>query len=131
MPLRLLREMKNKKLRNDIILIIIPLVICAGIFGWRVAARQDGEYVCVKQNNTVLGEYPLDKDTEIRFDSENGGYNILVISEGKAEILSASCKDKICVNHRKICYEGESIVCLPNRLMITVESTEKTADLVP
>ena len=88
----------------------------------------------MEQDGDIIGVYPIDEDTEITFENENGGYNVLVISDGKADITSASCPDKVCVNHRKIGFEGESIVCLPNRLTVRVIKTEKQTsapDLVP
>ena len=40
---------------------------------------------------------------------------------------NASCPDGICVSHRPIFRDGESIVCLPNRVVITVVSDGDTA----
>ena len=34
----------------------------------------------------------------------------------------ANCKDKICVNHNKINKNNESIICLPNKVIVTVVS---------
>ena len=59
---------------------------------------------------------------EIR--QEDGSYNILRIRDGKAEITEASCPDKICVKHRPVHGQGESLVCLPNRLVVEIENGE-------
>lgn len=124
----------KRKIRNDLLIILVPLILCIGYAVWVNLSRQAGGYVYVEQDGDIIGVYPIDEDTEITFENENGGYNVLVIADGKADITSASCPDKVCVNHREIGFEGESIVCLPNRLTVRVIKTEKQTsvpDLVP
>ncbi len=66
------------------------------------------------------GVYPL-----------NGGSNILVIAEGEAWLSEANCPDLLCVRQGRIRYTGQSIICLPNRLTVTVEGGESNGvDLV-
>ena len=48
------------------------------------------------------------------------GKCILVISDGKADMESADCPNQICVHHGAISHTGETIVCLPNRVVIEV-----------
>ena len=50
------------------------------------------------------------------------GLNRLVIKDGKAWVETASCPDGICAAHKPIHREGESIVCLPNKVVITVST---------
>ena len=54
----------------------------------------------------------------------NGGSNILVIEGGQAWLSEANCPDLLCVHQGKIRYTGQSIICLPNRLTVTVEGGE-------
>ena len=65
-------------------------------------------------------------------ESEGGGYNLLVIKGGEAYISEASCPDGICSSHRPIKHEGRTIVCLPNKVVITVvgQSSEPPVDAV-
>lgn len=35
-------------------------------------------------------------------------------------MYDADCKDKICIKHGEINVAGQSIVCLPNKISITV-----------
>ena len=55
------------------------------------------------------------------FADGHGGYNILVIKNGKADVIEASCPDHVCVDQRAISKTGEAITCLPNKTVITVE----------
>ena len=48
------------------------------------------------------------------------GSNILTIENGTARMSDSSCPDHICENKGKIKYVGQTIVCLPNKLTVTV-----------
>ena len=50
----------------------------------------------------------------------DGEFNRLVIRDGKAFMETATCPDGICVSHRPISRVGESIVCLPHRVIVKV-----------
>ena len=49
--------------------------------------------------------------------------NTLVINGGKASIVSADCPDKLCVHQQEISKAGESIICLPHKLVVRIEGT--------
>ncbi len=84
--------------------------------------RVEGNVAVVNINGADTERYSLSKDGEYPL---NGGTNILVIEGGEAYIKSASCPDGLCVHYGKISSVGESIVCLPNRVMIRIEAEEK------
>lgn len=121
----------KKKIRNDLILILVPLLLCVIYAVWVNYSHRTGGYVYVEQAGEQIGIYPLNEDREIIIGDEENYYNILVIKDGKADITAASCPDKICVDHRRIAYEGERIVCLPNRLIVRIEKAEQKADIMP
>lgn len=50
--------------------------------------------------------------------------NTLVISGGHAWIQDATCPDKLCEKQGRIHLQGQMIVCLPNRVVITIEGGE-------
>ena len=84
--------------------------------------RGEGTTVRVELNGEVMGNYSLAIDREVEILSgENGEEkNLLVIRGGKAYVSSATCPDGICAGHRPISRVGESIVCLPHGVVITV-----------
>ena len=65
--------------------------------------------------------YNLSEDIKTEILTEGNKQNTLVIKDGKAFIESADCPDKICVSHRAISNAGETIVCLPHKVVISVE----------
>ena len=114
--------------RNDIIFIAAILLIAAIGLIYLFAFRKEGNVVKVTVDGEVYGTYSLSEDiTEDIVTAEGTELNRLVIRDGKAYMEHATCPDGICVEHRPIFRDGESIVCLPNRVVITV-ITEDNAD---
>ena len=70
-------------------------------------------------DGAFFGEYSLSSDREVEIRSKNGT-NRLVIKDGRASVSEASCPDGICSSHRPVSRVGESIVCLPNKVVVTV-----------
>lgn len=52
-------------------------------------------------------------------------YNVLACRNGQATMLQSSCPDQICVHHTGISKTGESIICLPHKLVIQITGTEE------
>ena len=69
-----------------------------------------------------------DVRVEIRTGEHEQNLNVLVIKDGVAYVESASCPDGICSSHRPISREGESIACLPNRVIINVRAQKADDD---
>ena len=108
-----------KRLRNDVMLILtIVLVIVISAFLY-FAMQKDGGTAAVIKNGEEIARYSLNENITMPITDENN-INMLVIEDGKAYISQATCPDKICVNHRPVSKEGETIVCLPNKLVIEI-----------
>ena len=109
---------KLKKYRIDIIVISAILVSALLFLLFMTLFKKEGAVVAVEINGEVVAEYPLDKDGVY---SLNGGTNVLVIKDGAAYLNYSSCPDHVCENTGKIRHVGETIVCLPNRVTVTVK----------
>lgn len=105
--------------RQDIYLILIFLVVGLITFLWIFIHRQNGDMVRITVDGVVQGTYSLEKDNEIAITGD-GWTNNLVIKNGYADMTEADCPDKICVNHVKISQVGESIVCLPHKVVVEI-----------
>ena len=119
-----MREGSLKKVKNDVILICALLVIALIAGAALLFFKAAGDTVSVKIDGEIVAEYPLSEDLEVKIESE-GGYNLLIIEDGKARVERASCPDGICSAHRPISREGESIICLPNKVVIEVHTSER------
>ncbi len=120
----------SKKTRNDIILILVLLLVSFTALLVFFLTRSTGGYAVVIINGVESASYPLDTDTEIKLSSDNN-FNTLKIKDRCAFISDASCPDKLCVHQGKVKYNGESIVCLPNKTTVLIVSeTESDIDLI-
>ena len=112
-----------RKIKNDIFFIAILLSVIAVAACLLLVFRKEGNMVKVTVDGEVYGMYSLAKDIEVEIKTENG-YNILVIENGKAYVKDASCPDGICSSHRPIKHTGASIICLPNKVVVSIENNE-------
>ena len=127
--------MNNKsKIRYDIILIIGLLVITMVIAMAVRFTQKTGKTVVVSVDGVVKYTFPLDEDIEFKIEGYEGGTNYLVIKDGEAYLTEASCPDLLCVHMGKISSQGQSIICLPNRVVVEIrddnESDPKEFDAI-
>lgn len=119
----------KRKLRNDLILIGVLVVVLAAAMLYLFRPQEEGYEqhlsVTVTVDGATFGVYPLSEDRVVDIPSESG-HNRLIIQDGKAKMDTATCPDGICVDHYAVHRQGESIVCLPNKVVVTV--TAKTTD---
>ena len=116
-------QKKEHKLRNDLILIcgLLAMLALIGLAFWLF--RGEGDTVVVEVDGKTFGTYSLSENrtVEIRTGEDGKELNLLVIKDGKAYVDTATCPDGICAAHRPISRDGESIVCLPHKVVITVK----------
>ncbi|MBO4429678.1 MAG: NusG domain II-containing protein [Clostridia bacterium] len=121
---------KKRKLKNDLVLIgtLLAVLVLIGLALWLL--RGEGDIVVVEVNGTAYGSYALNIDRTVEIRTGEGGkeLNLLVIKDGKAYVETATCPDGICAAHRPIFRRGESIICLPHKVVITVVKAELSDD---
>ena len=111
----------GKPLRFWLLLIgLIALACVAGLVTLSLH-RQSGAMVQITQDGQVVGTYSLQQPRTLRYESQDGGYNIVVIADGKVRVSEASCPDQVCVGQGWISDGTVPVVCLPNRLVIQIE----------
>ncbi len=85
-----------------------------------------GAKVLVTIDGNEYGEYDLSEDQEIPIVIDGVETNRLEIKDGKANMVWADCPDQLCVHQKAISKEKESIICLPNRIVVTVISEDES-----
>ena len=112
--------MKNQKKRNDIILAVVMILVAAAGFLWYNLSKEEGGYVSLIRDGAEVQRFSLSEELEYRIELEDGSYNLLMIQGGQVYMTEASCPDQICVNHRPVSNVGETIVCLPNEIVLKI-----------
>lgn len=118
----ILNKRGNGMKKNDWILAACILLAAVAILLFQFVRSDSGAgKVSVTVDGEIFGTYSLADDQTVDID----GTNRLVIENGTAEMEWADCPDQICVNHRAVSREGESIICLPNQVVISVTDGEE------
>lgn len=99
--------------KGDFIVIGALCAVAAIIFLILNLSSKPSVTVTVSQNNKIVYEGKIEEDKQIKLES-----NTVVIKNGEVFMKEATCKNQICVKHKKISKSGESIVCLPNRVIV-------------
>ena len=105
--------------KNEIILVAIILLVAILAILLLNTTRTEGNYAVVIYGGEQIAKYPLASDVSWLFDSD-GMENLLVIKDGAAYISEANCPDGRCSRHTPIKLKGETIICLPHRLVIEI-----------
>ena len=106
--------------KKDLIIIGSLLLLCAIIAVIFSLNRKPGDTVVVKIDKEVYGEYDLNKQNVVSIPAADG-FNTLTISGGVACVTDADCPDRICVEHMSIYKKGQTIVCLPHKVSISIK----------
>lgn len=83
-----------------------------------------GLWAEISSDGQSLGRYSLNETREILV--EQGRYkNKVCLGHGQVYVEEANCPDQYCVKHAPISKEGEVIVCLPARLLLSIGGGEE------
>ena len=111
----------------DIIVLMVVAVFCIALLAFYYGGHgKKGAVAVVTVAGEVYGTYALDTDQVIEIQSDGKTTNVLTISDGRADMTDADCKDRLCVNQKAVSRDKETIVCLPNKVVVMVESKEKS-----
>ncbi len=98
-------------------IVIIAAVLVLAVFSAAFAfSGGGGETVTVKADNETVYTGSLYYDRTVKLAG-----NTVVIENGSVYVSDADCKNQICVNHSPITKKGESIICLPNKVIVEIE----------
>ena len=106
--------------RNEFILVGVIILLCVGIFAYQKLTQKEGSKVVITVNGEVYDTLELQEDTVYTIRGKDGSYNTFQIKDGYADMIDASCPDKLCVKQADIQYNHQTIVCLPNKVVLEV-----------
>lgn len=121
---------KNSLLRPWDGLIIILLVLLSFapvvVFSLNRASSSTQEAVLSVDGEEIKTFDLSDKSQTYtyRYEEKDGDYNLIEVKDGRIRIKEADCGDQICVRRGWIDQSGETIVCLPHKLLIEIKSSD-------
>ncbi|HOB09761.1 MAG: NusG domain II-containing protein [Limnochordia bacterium] len=120
------------KIRKGDLLIFVVLLLIGGIMltSNLFRAKEPGNIAILEIDGVIVERFDLDADLENYRAETARGYNILDFADGAVRVIEADCPDKICIQFGWIRQVGQTIVCLPHRLIIRVvsEASEQQLD---
>lgn len=83
-----------------------------------------GEELEVYRNGKLIASYPLHENRTVDF-VDGDKINQVTIFEGQVLMSSSTCYNQHCVDHLAISKTGQSIVCLPNGLVLVIKGSQE------
>ena len=112
--------------KNDLFFIGFLAIFCILICIWVYkGGAVEGSKITITVDGKEYGTYSLFQEQTITI-GEGETKNIIGIKGGKAYMKEASCPDQLCVDQNEISFDKEAIICLPNKVVITVISDAKS-----
>ena len=106
---------KDKYIKTCDIIIFSVVVIALVISLLLIFLPQQGSFVEIYHSGTRIKSIPLSEDTSFSIDGVT-----VKVQNGKAIISDSDCPDKLCIHSKSINRKGESIICLPNKVIVKI-----------
>ena len=109
--------------KADIVLLIFILVVGIPLSVLSLTEGIGGDKVRISLDGEIYGVYPLGEDREIDV-TEDGHTNHITIKDGQVSMSYSTCRNQVCVNTGAISQTKDAIVCLPNRVVVEIISSD-------
>lgn len=108
-----------KRYKNDIILVSAVLLSAIVLWVYISVGKTEGACAVIAVDGEELYRLSLKEDQTLTV-GKDGKFNVIVVESGAVYIKEASCPDHLCIDQGAKKYEGETIVCLPNKITVTI-----------
>lgn len=105
----------------DVVFALIFVSIITFSFYYFLGNRNSGRSMLVVTTPEDEFIYPLDKDSELSFEGLEGITKVMV-KDGKACVVESPCANKNCISMGFLSSPGDWAACLPNDVILRVES---------
>ncbi len=106
----------DKFVLYSILALVFILFIEYGIF-----KNHSTRVIVIRSDGKIVKELPINKNAFFEVKSREG-HLFVEVKNGKVRVVDSTCKEKLCEKEGWIGNTGESIICLPNRISITIIS---------
>lgn len=117
---------------DKLLIVFIILISFSSLAYIRLQAFSNNEkYVSIQVNGEEIKKYIFDSKLigqTIPIETKYG-YNLVEFGDEEVRVIEADCPDKLDVKQGYISNIGETLVCLPNRLVIEIKGIENDSDI--
>ena len=121
-------ETDKFRLKKGDYLILLVVLIALVVMLIMISGNQQGNQVHITADG-ITKTYSLSDKQRIRIPKSKDSTgeqvdigNTIVIDNGQVYMEDADCPDQVCVHHKPISKNGETIICLPNQVFVEVEN---------
>lgn len=120
---------------DKIVFISILIIIVLGFSGtiiYKNYIKSPDKIAVIKQDGKVIDKINLTNFTETKemtIKTDDGHFNKIIIEKNSIKIADSDCPDGVCVKGGPISNAGDTIVCLPHKLIITIEGTKSKGEI--
>jgi len=117
--------------KADYLIVVILLIIAALGYGFLMLKNNSSHKILIiKHDNSVVERIALKNvrtETKLAIPVQDGTIIVRYDKNG-AWVESSPCPDKICVHQGKITKTSETVACVPEKILLTIEEPEKEAE---
>lgn len=121
--------MRSRIIRKaDIILAAVLILLCIPVLlGSKLAgvSSDPASTVVITKNGKLFEICSLYDNKTV-----NTGSNTIVIENGEVYMSFADCKNHICIREGRISRPGQTIICMPNRIVVEIKGGNEAYDAV-
>ena len=115
--------------KADIVLFLILAALGIAVTVMSLNGAEDGSVVQVSVDGKTYGVYSLNKNQTIEI-KQDKSINKITIKDGHVQMSDSTCRNQVCVDTGEISKTSQSIVCLPNKVMVEIVRGEAQFDAV-
>lgn len=122
----------NGMKKGDFVVIVGALLLALFVFlQTGITDTFDHKYLSIQVDGEEIARYEYDDHTKKDIPVQSKfGYDLVRIADGKVRIVEADCRDGLCIKQGTIEEPGETIICLPNRLVVEIVGSNGDLDTV-
>lgn len=119
--------------KGDKVLIVVVVILTIVSLGFikSQAFSNEEKFVSIQIDGKEVKKIIFDSEIigkTIPIESEYG-FNLVEISDQKVRVVEANCPDKIDVKRGYISKIGETIICLPNKMIVEIKGMDKDSEI--
>ena len=118
--------MTNKKLIKIFICVFLVFLFAIVVLN---SMQPEKPIAIITVNGEKIKSVDLSKN-DVFYIKTEFGTNTVVVENEKIYVKDASCPDGVCIRHGVLHNKYDSIVCLPNKLVIEYENKSEVIDIV-
>ena len=123
------KKKSNKITAGDVILTTLVIIasVASVVLIARATAGEKGSTAVIEVNAEKVLRVELSANQPRKTYTVRGihGPSTIEVEKGRVRMLASTCRDKICVGIGWVDAPGKNIVCLPNRVVVTITGERK------